>query len=303
MRSLITIVVPMYCEENLVYEFYERLKKVIDSIEIDYEVIFVNDGSKDSTLEKLKLVCNIDNRCRIIDFSRNFGHQIAITAGINNSKGDAVIIIDGDLQDPPEVIPDMIEKWKQGFDVVYGRRLERNGETWFKITSAKIFYKFLSRVSEIDIPQNTGDFRLMDKKVVDSFNSMEEKSRFVRGIVSWVGFRQTYVDFKRDERLNGYTKYSLWKMFNLAENGIISFSSKPIKFIIVLGIIIEIISNIMMINGVLNRLNKELIIASLVIFFIGIQVISLGIIGLYISRIYEESKNRPLYIIKDKINF
>lgn len=303
MESLITIVVPMYCEENLVYEFYDRLKKVIDISNTDYEIIFVNDGSKDSTLEKLKLICNMDSRCRIIDFSRNFGHQIAITAGINNSKGDAVIIIDGDLQDPPEVIPDMIEKWKQGFDVVYGRRLERKGETWFKITSAKIFYKFLSRVSEIDIPQNTGDFRLMDKKVVDSFNSMEEKSRFVRGMVSWVGFRQTYVDFKRDERLNGYTKYSLGKMFSLAENGIISFSSKPIKFIIVLGIMIEVISSIMMINGVINRLNKEFIIASLVIFFIGIQVISLGIIGLYISRIYEESKNRPLYIIKDKINF
>lgn len=244
MGSLITIVVPMYCEENLVYEFYDRLKKVIDISNTDYEIIFVNDGSKDSTLEKLKLICNIDSRCRIIDFSRNFGHQTAI-----------------------------------------------------------IFYKFLSSVSEIDIPQNTGDFRLMDKKVVDSFDSMEEKSRFVRGMVSWVGFRQTYVNFKRDERLNGYTKYSLGKMLDLAENGIIAFSSKPIKFIIVLGIMIEVISSIMMINGVINRINKEFIISIISDIFIGIQVISLGIIGLYISRIYEESKNRPLYIIKDKINF
>jgi Glycosyltransferases involved in cell wall biogenesis len=301
--KLISIVIPMYSEENLIHECYRRVKSVVENNKLNYEMIFINDGSKDKTLEKLKEVCNIDENCKVIDFSRNFGHQIAITAGINNAKGDAVVVIDGDLQDPPELIINMIEKWEQGYDVVYGKRTERKGESLFKLITAKYFYKFLGYMSDINIPRNTGDFRLMDRAVVEYLKNMPEKNRFIRGMVSWIGFKQTYVEFERDKRLNGYTKYSLKKMIKLAEDGIISFSTKPIKFIIKLGIIIEFISSVLLIYGLINNSDHTLILFSMVAFFIGIQVISLGIIGLYVSRIYEESKDRPLYVVKEKINF
>ncbi|MGL4913031.1 MAG: glycosyltransferase family 2 protein, partial [Romboutsia sp.] len=232
MKKLISVVVPMYFEEKVVDECYRRLTDVMKALhKYSYEIIFVNDGSTDNTLPSLMEFAKEDRNIKIIDFARNFGHQIAVTAGIKEAKGDAVIVIDADLQDPPELIVDMVKNWEEGFEVVYAKRKKREGESFFKLITAKYFYKFLDFMSDVDIPKNTGDYRLMDRKVVDVFNGMEEKNRFVRGMVSWLGFKQTYVEFNRAERFAGESKYPLKKMLKLAEDGIISFSHKPINLI------------------------------------------------------------------------
>ena len=228
-RKKLSVIVPMYYEEEVAYEFYNRLKNVVQKIDFNYEIIFINDGSKDNTLMILKSISNEDSNVRIIDFSRNFGHQVAVTAGILNCEGDLAVVIDADLQDPPELIVDMIEKWEKGFDVVYAKRKTRKGESKFKLVTAKYFYKILSNLADIEIPRDTGDFRLIDKKVIESFKKMPEKNRFIRGMISWVGFKQTFVEYNRDERFAGETKYPLKKMIKFATDGIISFSSKPLK--------------------------------------------------------------------------
>lgn len=308
-QHLITVVIPMYNEEEVAVECYRRIKDVMVKNNFRHELIFINDGSKDKTIDILKSICKRDSSAKIIDFARNFGHQTAVTAGVFHSSGDAVIIIDSDLQDPPELIVDMIKKWEQGFHVVYAKRKKRDGETFFKLITAKWFYRFLSYMSDVRIPTDVGDFRLIDKKVVESFKSMPERNRFVRGMISWVGFDQTYIEYERDKRFAGVTKYPLKKMINFAKDGIIAFSSKPLRLMtsfgcvtIVLAFIVLVYSLIMKFfgNGT-QRGWTSLMIA--ITFFSGVQLLSLGVIGEYIARIYDESKNRPLYIIKDKINF
>jgi dolichol-phosphate mannosyltransferase len=308
-KELISIIIPMYYEEEVVDECYKRLKKVVDGNEISYEFIFVNDGSKDKTLEILKTIAKKDKNAKIIDFARNFGHQTAVTAGIFSSRGDAVVIIDADLQDPPELIIDMLVKWKQGYDVVYAKRKKRKGETFFKLITAKYFYKFLSYMSDVKIPRDTGDFRLMDKKVVEAFKAMPERNRFVRGMISWVGFNQTYIEYGRDERFAGETKYPLKKMIKFAVDGIIAFSSKPLRIMTTVGVMtiffafaILIYSIVVKLSGLYTAPGWTSLMVALT-FFSGIQLLSLGILGEYIARIYDESKNRPLYIIRERINF
>ena len=301
----ISVVVPVYNEEESIRECNNRLVDVLDNIQSDYEIIYVNDGSKDTSLTILKELAENNKRVKILSFSRNFGHQAAVSAGIEHSKGDCVVLIDGDLQDPPELINDMISKWNEGFDVVYGRRSKRNGETWFKKISAKIFYRTINKLSDIDIPKDTGDFRLMDRKVVDAFLRMPEKNRFIRGMVSWVGFNQVALEYERDKRYAGVTKYPLKKMINFAKDGIIGFSKKPLKFIAKIGLFFTFLSilTIMLMCFLTGFKEYEwLLIINSVMFFTGIQIFSLGIVGEYIGRIYDEAKDRPLYIIADSIN-
>lgn len=306
--KLISVVVPMYFEEEVARECYKRLKKVMDENSINYEFIFVNDGSTDKTMDILREIAVKDERAKVLDFSRNFGHQIAVTAGTFYAKGDAVVIIDADLQDPPELICDMIEKWQQGYDVVYAKRKKRNGESWFKLITAKYFYRFLDNMSETTIPKDTGDFRLMDRQVVEAFKAMPEKNRFVRGMVSWVGFKQIPLEYERDERFAGETKYPLKKMIKFAKDGIIGFSSKPLRLMSSLGFVTIILAIAILIYSLIVKLLGHNVttgwtsIMVAITLFSGVQMLCLGIIGEYIARIYDESKGRPLFIIKDKIN-
>ena len=304
-----SIVIPVYNEEPVINESYKRLKAVMDTTNEEYELIFVNDGSRDKTAEFLAKICDYDKNVKMIDFSRNFGHQTAITAGMDNASGQAVVVIDADLQDPPEVILEMIAKWKEGYDVVYGRRAKRKGETFFKLFTAKVFYRFLKSMTTIDIPVDTGDFRLIDRKVCDELKKLPEKNRYVRGLVSWVGFRQTDVTYVRHERFAVKTKYPLKKMIKFALDGITSFSYKPLKLSSVLGFLLSAVSMFFLIVSFCLKLCAPLdiplwIFAFLILlFFNGVTLVMLGIMGEYIGRIYDESKNRPLYIIKNKKGF
>lgn len=304
-----SIIVPVYNEELVVEASYQRLKEVMDTTGESYELIFVNDGSRDKTAEMVAELCTRDENVRLINFSRNFGHQTAITAGMDNSSGQAVVVIDADLQDPPEVILDMIKKWKEGYDVVYGKRLKRKGETFFKKITAKLFYRLLSSMTNVDIPVDTGDFRLLDRKVCDVMSSLTEKNRYVRGLVSWVGFKQTAVEYVRDERFAGETKYPLKKMLKFAMDGITSFSYKPLKLSTYLGFLTAALSFIYLIVVLILKLCTSLTVPGwtsilcVSLIFNGITLMMLGIIGEYIGRIYDESKNRPLYVIREKIGF
>ncbi|WP_195510290.1 glycosyltransferase family 2 protein [Clostridium tyrobutyricum] len=303
-----SIVVPLYNEELVIDESYSRLKKVMDSVSENYEIIFINDGSSDNTQKKVQKICKIDENIKLINFSRNFGHQCAITAGMETSVGDAIVVIDADLQDPPEVILKMITKWKEGYDVVYGKRAKRQGESFFKKLTAKTFYRLLKNMTSIDIPVDTGDFRLIDRKVCNTLNSLPERNRYVRGLVSWVGYKQTSVEFIRQERFAGDSKYPLKKMLKLAFDGITSFSYKPLVlsgYLGILSLIIGIISAIATITKHLisntNIINFGFIISINLIMF-GIVLGCMGILGQYIGRIFDESKARPNYIIESIIN-
>ncbi|MBV4426159.1 glycosyltransferase family 2 protein [Clostridium tyrobutyricum] len=303
-----SIVVPLYNEELVIDESYSRLKKVMDSTYENYEIIFINDGSSDSTQKKVQQICKIDQNIKLINFSRNFGHQCAITAGMETSIGNAIVVIDADLQDPPEVIPEMIKKWKEGYDVVYGKRAKRQGESFFKKLTARAFYRLLKDMTSIDIPVDTGDFRLIDRKVCNTLNSLPERNRYVRGLVSWIGYKQTSVEFIRHERFAGDSKYPLKKMLKLAFDGITSFSYKPLVlsgYLGVLSLIIGIISTIATITKHLinntNIINFGFIMSINLIMF-GIVLGCIGILGQYIGRIFDESKARPNYIIESIIN-
>jgi dolichol-phosphate mannosyltransferase len=300
----ISVVIPVYNEERAIREMYERLLKTVSQISENFEFIFVNDGSKDnSLLEILKLVQH-DSRVFYINFSRNFGHQIAVTAGLDASKGKAVVIIDGDLQDPPELILDLYNKYREGFDVVYAQRKQRKGESLFKKITAMFFYRLLKKITDIPIPIDTGDFRIIDRKVVEYLKLMPEQNKFLRGQIAWLGFKQTAVLFDRDKRKYGKTGYPFNKMLKFAWDGITSFSDKPLQMVTKLGFIISFISFIVILYALYGYfiLNKtvtgwtSLIVSSM--FTGGIQLICIGIIGEYISRINKNVLKRPLYIIE-----
>ena len=306
----ISVVVPMYYEEEVAKECYTRLKGVLDKIEnYSYEIIFVNDGSKDKTLEILKDIAKEDENSKIISFARNFGHQCAVTAGLRYVTGDAIVIIDADLQDPPELIPEMLKLWEDGNDVIYGKRKSREGESRFKLLTASMFYKTLNELSDVEIPKDTGDFRLVDRKVVDVINSLPEHNKFLRGLFSWVGFKQTPFEYQRKERYAGKTKYPLKKMLKLAQDGIFSFSIKQLKIVGAMGILSVVISIIILLYAILSYIfnwnNLTAGWTSLMVtmtFLSGMILISLWMIGEYIGRIYDETKRRPEYIIEKTFN-
>lgn len=306
----ISLVVPMYYEEEVVNECYKRLTKALKEIkEYNYEIIFVNDGSKDKTLPLLEKIAVKDKKVKVISLSRNFGHQCAVTCGLKYVTGDVVCIIDADMQDPPELIGEMLKLWEQGNEVIYAKRKKRDGESAFKLLTAKAFYKVLNALSDVDIPQDTGDFRLVDRKVVDVINSLPEHNKFLRGLFSWVGFKQIPFEYHREERFAGTTKYPLKKMLKLAADGIIGFSTKPLKIVGGIGMIAIIISIFVLIYGLVSfMLGGSNLVAgwtsliTVVTFFSGVQLLSLWIMSEYIGRIYDESKARPQYIVDKEIN-
>lgn len=306
----ISVVVPMYYEEEVAEECYKRLTGVLKSIKnYEYEIIFINDGSKDKTLSILEKIANEDKNVKVISFSRNFGHQCAVTAGLKYVTGDAIVIIDADLQDPPELIPEMLKLWEDGNEVIYGKRKTREGESKFKLLTAKMFYNTLNALSDVDIPKDTGDFRLVDRKVVDVVNSLPEHNKFLRGLFSWVGFKQIPFEYERKERFAGKTKYPLKKMLKLASDGIIGFSTKPLKIVEGLGIFSIVMSFIILIYSLLSfafswhHLTAGWTSIMVTLTFLGGSIlVSLGMIGEYIARIYDESKARPQYIIDKTIN-
>ncbi|QNU65860.1 glycosyltransferase family 2 protein [Ruminiclostridium herbifermentans] len=308
-QKLLSIIVPVYNEQEVIDETFRRLSEVFKDYFMKVEYIFINDGSKDNTYFKLGQIAKNNPEVRIINFARNFGHQIAITAGMDYAKGDAVVIIDADLQDPPEVILQMVEKWQEGYEVVYGKRLQREGETFFKKFTAKMFYRFLDRMTDVKLPVDVGDFRLIDRKVCDAMKGLPERSRYVRGLVSWVGFKQTSVEYKREKRFAGETKYPLKKMIKLAGDGIFSFSYKPLKLATFTGMIISAFSFIYLIVVLVQKFIKNDVASgwassmAVSLFFNGVMLIVLGIMGEYVGRIYEEVKARPLYIIGELIGF
>lgn len=308
-KILISVIVPMYNEEAVIPATYSRLKEVLDGLKESYEIIFINDGSRDRTRDMLMEICEKDKTVKLIDFARNFGHQVAITAGMDYAAGECMVIIDGDLQDPPELIPKMMELWRQGYDVVYGKRISRQGETIFKKVTAKIFYRLLRSLTDVNIPVDTGDFRLIDRRVCEALKQLPERSRYVRGLMSWVGFKQTPIEFERSERYAGETKYPLKKMLKLAMDGIMSFSYKPLKLSSWLGSLLSVFSFVYLIIVLLQKIffpeSAQSGWASLIavsLFFNGITLLMLGIIGEYIGRIYDEAKGRPLYIISELKN-
>ena len=303
---LLSLIVPLYNEEKNLSLFFERSHKVLESLLIPFEIIFINDGSKDESLALVKSFSKNNDSIRFIDLSRNFGHQIAVSAGLDYAKGDIICIIDADLQDPPELIPVMLDKMKKGYEVVYAKRKNRQGESIFKTWSAKMFYRILSRLTTIEIPLDSGDFRLFDKKVLDVIRQMPEKNKFLRGQIAWAGFEQTYVEYDRDARHAGETGYNFRKMLRLALDGITSFSNAPLKLVTYFGVIVSVFAFI----ATLFVLYSIYVIKSFVpgwgsllisiLFIGGVQMIAIGIIGEYLSRMNQNLLNRPLYVVREK---
>ncbi len=305
----ISVVAPVLNEESNIPVLYERIKNTISECGHTYEIVFIDDGSDDGSLDLLKEVAAKDANVGVISFSRNFGHQAAITAGIEHTEGDAVVLIDADLQDPPELIAVMIEKWMEGYQVVYAKRVRRNGETLFKIITAFLFYRLMNLLVEIRIPLDTGDFRLMDRRVVDILCSIKERNRFIRGLVGWVGFKQIGVEYERQQRMYGKTKFSIRKMTGFAIDGILSFSNFPLKIASFVGIISLFFAIFLIILvicskyfGVSSILNGSTAVVTTILFIGGIQLLCIGIVGEYIARIHNEARSRPMYIIKEKVN-
>lgn len=305
----LSVIIPVFNEQEVLSELFERLRNTLEGIKVNYEIIFIDDGSTDNSLKILRDFYLKDKRFKAISFSRNFGHQIAVSAGLDLAFGKAVVIIDADLQDPPEVIPDLIKKWKEGYQVVYTIRKKRK-ENLFKRAAYKVYYQILRKLADIDIPLDSGDFCLMDKRVVKLIRSLPERTRFIRGLRSWVGFRQIGIEYERDKRFAGKPKYTFGKLLTLALDGIISFSGVPLKLAIIVGFIISSFSLIytlyIVVNRIFNTANQvpgwtTIVVA--VIFLGGVQLIIIGLVGEYITRIFNEVKNRPLYILKEKVGF
>jgi polyisoprenyl-phosphate glycosyltransferase len=305
MQAELSVIIPIYNEETIIPELYDRLTNAVIKVCNNYELIFINDGSKDKSLAELINLSQKDEKVFFINFSRNFGHQIAVTAGLDFCHGNAVVIIDGDLQDPPELIPALYQKHKEGYEVVYARRKRREGESLFKKATANFFYRLLQRITTIDIPLDTGDFRLIDRKIVDYLKQMSEKNKFLRGQIAWLGFKQTEVVYDRDKRKYGQTGYPISKMLKFAMDGITGFSDQPLLVVSKLGFVFSFVSFIIMMYAFYSYFILErtitgwtsLIISSM--FIGGVQLISIGVIGEYISRINKNVLNRPLYIIEN----
>lgn len=301
----LSIIIPIYNEQGNIDRLINRLKGVIAQLNVTCEYVFINDGSKDDSINIIKNLAAIDPSVKFINFSRNFGHQIAVTAGLDKCIGDRIVIIDADLQDPPELIIDMYKKMDEGFEVVYAKRAARKGESWMKKFTARMFYRILKSITSVNIPVDTGDFRIMDRKIVDVLKQMPEQQKFLRGQISWIGFNQTYVEYERDERFAGETGYTYKKMIRFALDGITSFSNFPLKFATICGFVVSGIAFLVMLYALYARfISKDYIegwtsIIISVLFLGGIQLISIGIIGEYISRLSSNVRNRPLYIIND----
>ncbi len=301
----ISIIAPVYNEAETLPALYPRICEVMDGSGETWELLLIDDGSRDGSSDMIRSLAKEDARIRPVIFARNFGHQLAVTAGLDYSRGDAVVIIDADLQDPPEVILQMIAKWREGNEVVYGVRTDREGETWFKLMTASLFYRIIYRITDVDIPLDTGDFRLMDRKVVNVMNQMRERHRFLRGMASWVGFRQTGVEYRRAARYAGETKYPLKKMLKFASDAITGFSYLPLQIATYLGfasagisvLVIPIVAYLRLTGSQFFYGQATTLIA--VLFFGGVQLISLGILGEYIGRLYDQAKGRPLYIVRE----
>ncbi len=304
--ALISIVIPVYNEQECLYVLYQQLVKVIETQQEEFEILFVDDGSQDHSRQIIYELSANDSRVKYVFLSRNFGHELAATAGIDHAAGEAVILMDADLQDPPEMIPQMIRKWKEGYKIVYGQRVKRKGERVLKKLSSWIFYRVVRKLSDVDIPVDTGDYRIMDRDVVDQFRRCREHHRFVRGLVAWTGFRQTGIPYERQERAGGKTKYSFTKLFMLAMDVILGFSTLPLRLGIWAGFCVSIFCLLMIGVIVFQKLFRgidipgyALIVTS--IFFVGgIQLSLMSLLGEYLGRIYRESQNRPLYVISEK---
>jgi len=308
-RPRFSVVIPIFNEEAVLPLLLRRLDALLESFGASAEGIFVDDGSRDTSSIILKAKAKDDPRYRYIGLSRNFGHQVAITAGMDAARGEAIIVMDGDLQDPPEVVAEMIARWQEGYEVVYARRISREGESAFKKKTAAFFYRMLSWVSSIKIPNDVGDFRLIDRKVLDAFRSMPERDRFVRGMFAWLGFRQTEVTFHRPPRAAGATKYPFWKMLRLAVNGVIGFSDAPLRLAIWMGLAVSALAGLYGLyviglwftrSDLVEGWSSTIVVIS---FLCGMNMLMTGIIGLYIGRIHAEVKRRPLYIVGERVGF
>ncbi len=306
-RIDISVVIPVYNEEEVIEASYARVSKVMGALERPYELIFVNDGSGDASPRIIREICQKDKNARALFFSRNFGHQAAISAGLEKARGRAVVVIDADLQDPPEVIPRMVAKWEEGYEVVYGQRAKRMGETTFKKGSAALFYRILNALVDVKIPQDVGDFRLIDSKVRDALVGLKERNRYVRGLVSWLGFKQCAVEYVREPRFAGVTKYPLRKMVNFASDAIMSFSNKPLKIASWLGALVSTGAFAYLIYILYLRLFTDQTVEgwaslmSVILLLNGAILIFLGLLGSYVGRVFDEVKGRPLYVLSDEI--
>jgi polyisoprenyl-phosphate glycosyltransferase len=301
----LSVVIPLYNEESNIDYLFERLTTVLDNLNIKYEIVCVNDGSKDNTINCLIQHHQLNPTIKVVNLSRNFGKEAALSAGIDYAVGAAVVPIDADLQDPPELLGEMIEKWREGYDVVYATRRSRQGETWAKRFTANIFYRLIGQIGHIQIPSNTGDFRLLDRRVVDAVKQMPERTRFMKGIFAWVGFKQTSILYDRHPRYKGITKWNYWRLWNFAIDGITSFSLLPLKVWSYMGMLLSLLAFIYasfliartLIFGIVLPGYASLMVVML--FLGGVQLITLGVIGEYLGRIYEEVKQRPLYLVRD----
>jgi glycosyltransferase involved in cell wall biosynthesis len=309
-KMLVSVIVPCYNEEQVIVETNRELIAALASLPgIDFEIIYVDDGSSDATADRLQAIQGADHRIRVVRFSRNFGQQLAVSAGLEHAAGDAAVIIDADLQDPPDVIPEMLARWRDGYHVVYGMRTDRPGETAFKIWTARLFYRFINRLSKVKLPLDVGDFRLIDRRVIDTLLSMPERDRFLRGMISWVGFRQVAVMYSRAERRAGQSKYSLLKMLRFAADGVLSFSLTPLRLALWVGFLSIGLAFAGIIYALIIRLYTNdwvrgwTSIFTAVLFVGGAQLVTLGIIGEYIGRIYAEVKRRPLYVVEERLGF
>lgn len=308
-RGLVSVVVPVFNEEDNVAVFHERMASVADDLsrlDLDLELIFVDDGSRDDSLPRLLVAADEDPRIKVIKLARNFGHQVAITAGMDHAAGDCVVVIDADLQDPPEVIPRMVEKWREGHDVVYGVRSRRAGESALKLATAAAFYRILRGLTKVDIPVDVGDFRLMSRRAADELKGMREQDRFVRGLVSWIGFNQAGVEYEREARFAGETKYPFRKMFKFALDGITSFSTVPLRLASWLGYAASLFAFVYLASVFIQKWMGQTVdgwatIMVAMLFLGGTQLICLGIMGEYLGRIFTEIKGRPLYVVEDVV--
>jgi len=302
----LSVIIPIYNEEGNIHKLFDRLSAVIAKLNLQSELIFVNDGSKDQSIILIKELAKTQSNVHYIDFARNFGHQVAVSAGLDHCTGKSVVIIDADLQDPPELIYDLYQKWQEGFEVVYAKRRARDGESFLKKFTARTFYRMLKKITSINIPVDTGDFRLIDRKIVEVLKQMPEQQKFLRGQISWIGFRQTFVEYDRDARYAGKTGYTYKKMIRLALDGITSFSNLPLKFATLAGFFVSGIAFVMILYALYSRfITKDYVpgwtsLMLAVLFIGGVQLICIGIIGEYISRLSSNVRSRPLYIVNEK---